>query len=87
MDAGAVHRGTDLQGLCTSLMLIAAVPPLVVGWPATKMPWTGATMNMCVFGAVALGPVIGGIRRAPEHGSRCFGPLPAWAPWPCCSRF
>jgi uncharacterized RDD family membrane protein YckC len=26
------------EGLCTSLMLIAAVPPLVVGWPPEKMP-------------------------------------------------
>jgi MFS family permease len=45
--------GRILQGLCTSLMLIAAVPPLVTGWPARKMPWTGA---------VALGPVVGGIQ-------------------------
>lgn len=27
-----------LEGLCTSLMLIAAVPPLVTGWPTAKMP-------------------------------------------------
>ena len=50
------------EGLCTSLMLIAAVPPLVTGWPAAKMPGTGLIMNLCIFGAVALGPTIGGIQ-------------------------
>jgi predicted MFS family arabinose efflux permease len=53
-----------VEGLCTSLMLIAAVPPLVTGWPTAKMPWTGMIMNLCVFGAVALGPTIGGLQAA-----------------------
>jgi MFS family permease len=57
---GLFIAGHVLQGLTTSLMLIAAVPPLVIGWPTSKMPWTGVIMNMCIFGAVALGPVIGG---------------------------
>src|SRR5437763_265036 len=35
------------------------------------MPWTGATMNMCIFGAVALGPVIGGI----QAGAKDWRPL------------
>ena len=48
-----------VQGLCTSLMLIAAVPPLVTKWPAKKMPLTGVIMNLCIFGAVALGPSAG----------------------------
>lgn len=53
-----------IEGLCTSLMLIAAVPPLVIGWPTAKMPWTGLIMNLCIFGAVALGPTIGGLQAA-----------------------
>jgi hypothetical protein len=52
------------EGLCTSLMLIAAVPPLVTGWPTAKMPWTASFMNLCIFGAVALGPTIGGLQAA-----------------------
>lgn len=52
------------EGLCTSLMLIAAAPPLVTGWPVAKMPVTGCVMNLCVFGAVAAGPAIGGLQAS-----------------------
>jgi hypothetical protein len=32
--------GRILQGLSTSLLLIAAVPPLVLGYPVAKLrPW------------------------------------------------
>lgn len=51
-----------VQGFCTSLMLIAAVPPLVIGWPVARMPFTAMIMNLCIFGAVAVGPVVGGIQ-------------------------
>ena len=62
---GAVFMGAFIvQGLCTSLMLIAAVPPLVIGWPPAKMPITGMVMNLCVFGAVAIGPTIGALLAA-----------------------
>lgn len=54
--------GHVVQGLTTSLMLIAAVPPLVMGWPPSKMPITGVIMNLDIFGAVAVGPVIGGVQ-------------------------
>lgn len=56
--------GFVAQGLCTSLMLIAAVPPLVTGWPPKKMPYTGLIMNLCIFGAVAVGPTVGSIQAA-----------------------
>ncbi len=59
---GFFIAGHVIQGLTTSLMLIAAVPPLVIGWPTRKMPITGAIMNLCIFGAVAIGPVIGGVQ-------------------------
>jgi MFS family permease len=54
--------GQVLAGLCTSLLLIAAVPPLSLGFPASKLPITGMIMNMCIFGAVALGPTVGGLQ-------------------------
>ena len=54
--------GHVLQGLTTSLLLIAAVPPLALGFGAEKLRYTSVTMSICIFGAVALGPTIGGIQ-------------------------
>ncbi|HTF10973.1 MAG TPA: MFS transporter [Asanoa sp.] len=54
--------GHVLQGLCTSLLLIAAVPPLVTGFPPSKVRYTAVILNLSIFGAVALGPLIGGIQ-------------------------
>ena len=54
--------GHVLQGLCTSLLLIAAVPPLALGFGVEKFRSTAVIMSMCIFGAVALGPAIGGIQ-------------------------
>jgi MFS family permease len=59
---GMYIAGRVLQGLCTSLLLIAAVPPLAIGYPAAKLHTTAMIMNMCIFGAVALGPTIGGLQ-------------------------
>lgn len=53
-----------VEGLCTSLMLIAAAPALVTGWPVKKMPVTGFVMNLCIFGAVAVGPTVGGFQAS-----------------------
>jgi MFS family permease len=54
--------GRIVQGLCTSLLLIAAVPPLALGYPIAKLKTTAMVMNLCIFGAVALGPTIGGLQ-------------------------
>lgn len=70
--SGAVFAAAFIvQGLCTSLMLIAAVPPLVTRWPPEKMPITGMIMNLCIFGAVALGPTVGAV----EAGAMTWRPL------------
>jgi MFS family permease len=61
--------GHVMQGLCTSLLLIAAVPPLALGFGLEKFRWTAMIMNVCIFGAVALGPVVGGI-QASAHAWR-----------------
>jgi MFS family permease len=63
--------GHILQGLCTSLMLIAAVPPLALGFGREKLVWTAMIMNVCIFGAVALGPTIGGL----QAGAHAWRPL------------
>ncbi len=54
--------GRVIQGLCTSLLLIAAIPPLALGYPVAKLKTTAMVMNLVIFGAVAAGPAIGGLQ-------------------------
>ncbi|TYB95466.1 MFS transporter [Micromonospora sp. WP24] len=54
--------GHVLQGLCTSLLLIAAVPPLITGFPPSKLTLTAVILNLSIFGGVALGPLIAGVQ-------------------------
>jgi nucleotide-binding universal stress UspA family protein/MFS family permease len=56
--------GHVLQGLFTSMLLIAAAPPLFLGFPASKLRWTAVIFDMCIFGAVAAGPLIGGAQAS-----------------------
>src|SRR5436309_8602660 len=58
-----------LKKKSTSLLLIAAVPPLAIGFGLPKIRSTAMIMNVCIFGAVALGPTLGGI-QASAHGWR-----------------
>jgi len=68
-NAGVFVAGHVLQGLCTSLLLIAAVPPLIVAFAPSKLRYTAMILNVCIFGAVALGPLVGGI-QAQANGWR-----------------
>jgi MFS family permease len=68
-DPAMYITGHVLQGLTTSLMLIAAVPPLALGFGKARLRETAMIMNLCIFGAVALGPTIGGI-QASAHAWR-----------------
>src|SRR6185312_8326952 len=68
-DAGMFIAGRVLQGLTTSLLLIAAVPPLALGFGLAKLRQTATILSMGIFGAVAAGPTIGGI-QANAHGWR-----------------
>jgi MFS family permease len=70
--AGVFIAGRVLQGFTTALMLIAAVPPLVIGWPRERLRPTAMTMNLAVFGAVALGPVVGGVALGLETWRTVF---------------
>jgi nucleotide-binding universal stress UspA family protein/MFS family permease len=56
--------GHVLQGLSTGLLLIAAAPPLFLGYPADKLRWTVVILDMGIFGAVAAGPLIGGAQAS-----------------------
>jgi MFS family permease len=61
-DPGMFIVGRVLHGMCTSLLLIAAVPPLALGFGLERLRETAVIMSLCIFGAVALGPTIGGIQ-------------------------
>jgi nucleotide-binding universal stress UspA family protein/MFS family permease len=56
--------GHIMQGLCTSLLLIASTPPLILGYPVAKLRSTAVIFNLCIFGAVAAGPLIGGAQAS-----------------------
>lgn len=71
--------GHVLQGLCTSLLLIAAVPPLALGYPPSKLRTTAVIMNLCIFGAVALGPTIGGLQAQADAWRPLFWAVAAVA--------
>lgn len=58
---GMFIAGHVLQGLCTSMLLVAAAPPLFLGFPVAKLRITAVIMNLCVFGAVAAGPLGAGV--------------------------
>jgi MFS family permease len=68
-DPAMFIAGHILQGLCTSLLLIAAVPPLALGFGPEKLKSTAVILSVCIFGAVAAGPVFGGI-QANAHAWR-----------------
>jgi MFS family permease len=69
---GLFAAGHVLQGLATALMLIAAAPPLVIGWPKERLRPSAVTMNLGIFGAVALGPVVGGVFAGAESWRPLF---------------
>jgi MFS family permease len=63
---GMFIAGRVLQGVCTSLLLIAAVPPLALSFGLERLRETAVIMSVCIFGAVALGPTVGGIQASAD---------------------
>lgn len=52
--------GHTLQGLATGLLLVAALPPLVTGFPVFRLKTTIPAVVIGLFGAVTAGPLVGG---------------------------
>ncbi len=52
--------GRIAQGFATGLMLIIALPPLVTQYDVGKLPRTAVAINIGLFGAVTVGPVLAG---------------------------
>ena len=49
------------QGVATGLLLVGALPPLILRFPAARLPLTVAFVNIGLFGAIALGPFLGDV--------------------------
>ncbi|MEJ2643539.1 MAG: MFS transporter [Gammaproteobacteria bacterium] len=52
--------GRVLAGFSTGTLLVTALPPVVRRFPAERVPFTAAFINIGLFGAVAAGPLLGG---------------------------
>ncbi len=52
--------GRVLQGATTGLMMISALPPLITRFGVHRIPWSAAIVNLGLFGATTLGPLVGG---------------------------
>jgi hypothetical protein len=56
--------GRVLQGTATGFMLISALPPLVTRFGVGKLPMTVVIVNIGLFGATTVGPLVGGVVAA-----------------------
>jgi MFS family permease len=60
-DPGMYLTGRIVQGAATGLLLVIALPPLLTRFPASRMPTNSTVVNLGLFGAVAVGPLLGGV--------------------------
>lgn len=61
---GLFLAGHVLQGLSAGAMLITSLPPLVTRFGAARVPLSAAIVNVGIFGASTLGPIVGGLVSA-----------------------
>jgi MFS family permease len=52
--------GVAIEGLATGLLLVVALPPVIRNFPPERLPFTAAFIDLGFFGAVAVGPLVGG---------------------------
>lgn len=70
-DAPLYAAGRVLAGFATGGLLVAALPPVIQKYPAAKLPITVIAVNIGFFGAVCIGPLLGGWIEA-GHAWRWF---------------
>jgi MFS family permease len=69
--------GRILSGFATGLLLVIALPPVFQRFPASKLPITIIFVNIGFFGAVCIGPLLGGWVEAGHHWRWFYGVLGA----------
>lgn len=65
----AYGAGRILAGLATGTLLVTSLPPVMRQFPVERTPLSAAFVNLGLFGAIAAGPLVGGL-VASEHGWR-----------------
>ncbi len=56
--------GVVLEGFATGLLLVVALPPVIRRFPPERLPTSAAVINLGFFGAITLGPLVGGLVSA-----------------------
>ncbi len=69
--------GRVVQGFATGQLLVTALPPVIQRFPASKLPITVIAINIGFFGAVCIGPLLGGWVAAGHHWRWFYGALGA----------
>jgi MFS family permease len=73
----AYAAGRILGGYATGLLLVTALPPVIQKFPPAKLPYTVIAVNIGFFGAVCIGPLLGGWVEAGHHWRWFFAALAA----------
>jgi hypothetical protein len=76
-DDATYAAGRVLSGFATGLLLVIALPPVFQSFPASKLPITIIFVNIGFFGAVCIGPLLGGWVEAGHHWRWFYGALGA----------
>ena len=60
---GIIVYGTGfvLSGFATGMLLVIALPPAIRQFPPERVPLSAAFINVAFFGAIATGPLLGGL--------------------------
>lgn len=75
--------GHALQGLCTSMLLIAAAPPLFLSFPATRLRWS-VVMSPLAIGRSPFPEISAGTSRPFPRPQPCTGTSIGWSvAWLC----
>jgi MFS family permease len=53
-----------VQGLVTGMLLVVALPPLIRRFGPERLPFTAGAVNIGFFGAITVGPLVGGVFTA-----------------------